>query len=56
VALRSGAGAVGGHGAGGWLPAARLVVASAALAAFGGWLGIFLPQLEIVLPVLDLVR
>ena len=31
------------------------LVASAALAAFGGWLGTFLPQLEIVLPVLDLV-
>ena len=31
------------------------LVASAALAAFGGWLGAFLPQLEIVLPVLDLV-
>jgi membrane protein len=31
------------------------LVASAALAAFGGWLGNFLPQLDIVLPVLDLV-
>jgi membrane protein len=31
------------------------LVASAALAAFGGWLGAFLPQLEIVLPLLDLV-
>jgi len=31
------------------------LVASAALAAFGGWLGAFLPQLEIVLPILDLV-
>ncbi|HWJ36610.1 MAG TPA: YihY/virulence factor BrkB family protein [Steroidobacteraceae bacterium] len=31
------------------------LVASAALAAFGGWLGTFLPQLEIVLPVLDVV-
>jgi membrane protein len=31
------------------------LVLSAALAAFGGWLGTFLPQLEIVLPVLDLV-
>jgi len=31
------------------------LVASAALAAFGGWLGAFLPQLKIVLPVLDLV-
>jgi membrane protein len=31
------------------------LVASAALAAFGGWLGAFLPQLEVVLPVLDLV-
>jgi membrane protein len=31
------------------------LLASAALAAFGGWLGAFLPQLEVVLPVLDLV-
>lgn len=31
------------------------LVASAALAAFGGWLGAYLPQLEIVLPLLDLV-
>jgi membrane protein len=31
------------------------LLASAALAAFGSWLGAFLPQLEIVLPVLDLV-
>lgn len=31
------------------------LVASAVLAAFGGWLGKFLPQLEIVLPLLDLV-
>ena len=31
------------------------LVASAALAAFGGWLGAFLPQLEVLLPVLDLV-
>jgi membrane protein len=30
------------------------LVASAGLAAFGGWLGVFLPQLRIVLPVLDL--
>jgi membrane protein len=30
------------------------LVLSAALAAFGGWLGTFLPHLEIVLPVLDL--
>jgi len=29
------------------------LVASAALAAFGGWLGVFLPQLQIVLPILD---
>jgi membrane protein len=29
------------------------LVASALLAAFGGWLGAFFPQLEIVLPVLD---
>ena len=31
------------------------LVASAALAAFGGWLGTFFPALEIVLPLLDLV-
>jgi membrane protein len=31
------------------------LVASAALAAFGGWLGAFLPQLKIVLPVADLL-
>jgi membrane protein len=31
------------------------LVVSAALAAFGGWLGNFLPQMAIVLPVLDLV-
>jgi membrane protein len=31
------------------------LVASAALAAFGAWLGSSLPQLEIVLPVLDLI-
>jgi membrane protein len=31
------------------------LVVSAALAAFGGWLGAFLPQLEIVLPVVDLL-
>jgi membrane protein len=31
------------------------LVASAGLAAFGGWLGVFLPQLQIVLPVLDLI-
>jgi membrane protein len=31
------------------------LVVSAALAAFGDWLGAFLPQLEIVLPVLDLI-
>ncbi|MDB6082555.1 MAG: putative ribonuclease [Gammaproteobacteria bacterium] len=31
------------------------LVVSAALAAFGGWLGTFLPQLDIVLPLLDLV-
>lgn len=31
------------------------LVASAALAAFGGWLGTFLPQLKIVLPMLDLL-
>ena len=31
------------------------LVVSAALAAFGGWLGAFLPQLEIVLPVTDLL-
>jgi len=30
------------------------LLGSAALAAFGGWLGAFLPQLQIVLPVLDL--
>ena len=30
------------------------LVASAALAAFGGWLGAFLPQLRIILPVLDI--
>ena len=30
------------------------LVASAALAAFGGWLGEFMPQLQIVLPLLDL--
>jgi membrane protein len=29
------------------------LIASAALAAFSGWLGAFLPQLKIVLPVLD---
>lgn len=29
--------------------------ASAALAAFGGWLGAYLPQLEVVLPVADLL-
>jgi membrane protein len=31
------------------------LVASAALAALGGWLGTFLPQLQIVLPMLDLL-
>jgi membrane protein len=31
------------------------LVVSAALAAFGGWLGAFVPQLEIVLPVVDLL-
>ncbi len=31
------------------------LVASAALAAFGGWLGVFLPQLQILLPILDVV-
>jgi membrane protein len=31
------------------------LLASAALAAFGGWLGVFLPQLKIVLPVLDVL-
>jgi membrane protein len=31
------------------------LLASAALAAFGGWLGGFLPQLDILLPVLDLL-
>jgi membrane protein len=31
------------------------LVVSAALAAFGGWLGTSVPQLEIVLPVLDLI-
>jgi len=31
------------------------LVISAALAAFGGWLGAFVPQLEIVLPVTDLL-
>jgi membrane protein len=31
------------------------LVASAVLAAFGGWLGAYLPQLKILLPVLDLV-
>jgi membrane protein len=31
------------------------LVASAALAAFGGWLGRSLPSLEVVLPLLDLV-
>jgi membrane protein len=31
------------------------LLASAALAAFGGWLGAYLPQLEIVLPVADLL-
>ncbi len=31
------------------------LVVSAALAAFGGWLGAFVPQLKILLPVLDLV-
>lgn len=31
------------------------LVASAALAAFGGWLGTFFPQLEIVLPLLDVI-
>lgn len=31
------------------------LVGSAALAAFGGWLGAFLPQLKIVLSLLDLV-
>ena len=30
------------------------LVASAALAAFGGWLGHFMPQLQVLLPVLDL--
>lgn len=30
------------------------LVASAALSAFGGWLGTFMPHLEIILPVLDL--
>lgn len=31
------------------------LVASAALAAFGGWLGRFLPQLEVILPILDVI-
>lgn len=31
------------------------LVASAALAAFGGWLGSSLPQLDILLPILDVV-
>jgi membrane protein len=31
------------------------LVVRAALAAFGGWLGAFLPRLEIVLPVVDLL-
>jgi membrane protein len=31
------------------------LVASAALAAFGGWLGAFLPQFDILLPILDVV-
>jgi len=31
------------------------LVASAALAALGGWLGAFLPQLKIVLPMADLL-
>jgi membrane protein len=31
------------------------LVVSAALAAFGGWLGTSLPQLEIVLPLVDLI-
>ena len=30
------------------------LLASAGLAAFGGWLGVFLPQLQVVLPLLDL--
>jgi membrane protein len=30
------------------------LVASAALAAFGGWLGTFFPQLQIVLPIMDI--
>ena len=30
------------------------LVASAALAAFGGWLGAFLPQVQIVLPIMDI--
>jgi membrane protein len=31
------------------------LVASAALAAFGGWLGRSVPQLDVLLPVLDLI-
>ncbi len=31
------------------------LVVSAVLAAFGGWLGTFLPQLDIVLPILDVL-
>ncbi len=31
------------------------LAASAALAAFGGWLGAFLPQLDILLPALDII-
>ena len=31
------------------------LVASAALAAFGGWLGTFLPQFDILLPLLDVI-
>jgi len=31
------------------------LVASAALSAFGGWLGVVLPQLQILLPLLDIV-
>ena len=31
------------------------LVVSAALAAFGGWLGAFVPRLEILLPLLDLI-